>query len=145
MLRRDVLVGQRVGLRARGLEQLRHPGAEPGLDLSAREHLGDPVERLADAVTERFRLNAELLQQRVDDSLGIREQREQDVLRDDLLLVPRQRLLVGTVERGARLHRQLVEVHLRFPLIPGLRDRLESSRTGRSREAPRRATARTRA
>ena len=57
--------------------------------LPLRVHLGHPVERLVDLVAQRLRRHAELVQQRIDHALGVGEQREQQVLRLDRLVVPR--------------------------------------------------------
>ena len=45
-------------------------------------------------VTQRFGVDTELVQQRVDDAFGVGEQREQHVLRLDRLVVARHGLLV---------------------------------------------------
>ncbi len=112
VLGRDVLVGERLGLFARRVQHRAGGRRDPHVGgLALRVHLGDAVERLVDLVAHRLRRDADLVQQRVDDALGIGEQREQHVLGLDRLVVARHGLLVRPLQRRLGLDRQLVEVH----------------------------------
>ena len=112
---RHVLVGERLGLAERRVEHLSERGRDPDLARPAlRVDLRQLVERRVHLVAQRLRRRADRVQQRVHDALGVGEQREEQVLGLDRLVVPRDRLLASALERRLRLHRQLVRIHLSF-------------------------------
>ena len=93
VLRRDVLVRELLGLAARRLEQTSGGGRQAdldpfGVDLRLRR------EGLVHRVAELLGDHTQLMQEREDHPFGVGEQRVQDVLRLDLLVVPGRRLLV---------------------------------------------------
>ena len=116
VLGRDVLVGERLRLGARGLEQLRRGRRDPHLD-TLRVDLRHRVERLVDLGPQLRRVRPDVVQQREDDPFGVGEQREQHVLGFDQLVVAHGRLLVCFLQGGLRLHRELVQVHARVPFL----------------------------
>ncbi len=110
MLGGDVLVRELFRLGGGRSEHARREGRETDLR-SLREDLGQTLQRRVHLVTELLRLHAQVLQEREDDALGIRQEREQHVLRDDLLVVAGERLRVRTLHGRPGLHGQLVGVH----------------------------------
>jgi hypothetical protein len=112
VLGRDVLIRELIGLRAGPLEHGGDGRAEARLDLTARENLRHPVEHGLHAVAESLGMHTELLEERVDDALGVRQQREQDVLELDLLMASGERLLVRPVQGRAGLEREFLHVHV---------------------------------
>ena len=108
---------------------------EPGVGKTAIvEGLAQRIERRLHPGTELRRVRTDMVQQRVDDALGVGEQREQHVLGFDLLVVARHGLSLRLGERGLRLHRQLVHVHgVITSSSLAARDRRASRRTSRSR------------
>ena len=112
MLGRDVLVREGLRLNTRQLQEPPGRGGDARLGRALSEHLRQPVQGLVHAQAELARVGPHLMQQGIDDALGVGEQREQHVLGLDALVVARHGLAVGFLQRGLRLHRQSIQIHV---------------------------------
>ena len=111
VLRRDVLVGQRLGLARRGLEHPARRRRDPDL-ITVRIDLGHAIQRVRDARAQLARVRARRVEHRQDDPLGVGQEAEQHVLGLDRLVVARGGLLLRLLQRRLRSDRQLVDVHV---------------------------------
>jgi hypothetical protein len=120
MLGRDVLVLETLGLPLRPLER----GAQTLTEVlpAPAAHLGHPRQLALELARQGVQPHAELAQDRAHDALTLLEQRGQQVLRlDRLVLVPVRQRLRG-LDRLLSLDRELVQSHRRLPLrVPAAR------------------------
>ena len=114
MLGRDVLVLEALGLALRPLERGPQPLAEV-LPATAA-HLGHPRQLGLELALHGVEPGAELAEDRADHALTLLEQRLQQVLGLDRLVLVLIRQRLRGLDRFLRLDRELVQSHRRLPL-----------------------------
>ena len=109
VLDRDEVVLERLGL-VFGLGQERHR-APPEARLTAAAHLRQGVDARFEILGDRLRVGAGLFQERASEPLFLTQDRDQDVLRDDLGVAPAHRHVHRGPQRFLALRRQSIHSH----------------------------------
>jgi hypothetical protein len=113
VLGRDVLVLHRRGLAAGALDEAGELRADGGL-LAGAVDLRDALDGLGDLGAQRPGVRADLADDREHDAIGVAEQREQQVLGLDPLVVGGEGAALRGGQRLLRLVREVVDVHGRL-------------------------------